>query len=66
MCVLIHWRPKDWTFADKVLENVGIAETFPEIPCVSPILGGPLLRLGIPGLVFRQDLENVGKTLKEW
>ena len=49
MCVLIHQRPKDSTLADKVLKEdaVGFAKTFPEKPCVSQILGGPSLRLGI-------------------
>ena len=25
----------------------GFAQTFPDVPCVSPILGGPSLRLGV-------------------
>ena len=51
MCVLIHhWRPKDWTLADKVLKKapLDLQKKFPDIPCVSEISGGPSLRLGIP------------------
>ena len=33
--------------ADKVLAT-GFAKTFPDIPCVSQMRGGPSLRLGIP------------------
>ena len=29
-------------------DAVGFAKTFPDIPCVSQMLGGPLLHLGIP------------------
>ena len=29
-------------------DATGLAETFPDIPCVSQMLGGPSLRLGIP------------------
>ena len=50
MCVLIHWRPMDLTLADKVLKKtpLDLQKTFSEKPCVSQILGGPSLRLGIP------------------
>ena len=42
-------------------------KTFPDVPCVSQILGGASLRLGIPsGLAFRQDFEKVGKTQVDW
>ena len=30
-------------------DAVGFAKTFPDFPCVSQMLGGPFLRLGIPG-----------------
>ena len=50
MCVLIHERLKDWTLADEVLKKtpLDLQTRFPDIPCVSQILGGPSLRLGIP------------------
>ena len=40
----------DLTLAEKGAEEdaVGFAKTFPGFPCVSQILGGPLLRLGLP------------------
>ena len=36
--------------ADKVLKmtHLDLQKTFPDIPCVSQMLGGPSLRLGIP------------------
>ena len=50
MCVLVHWKPKDWILADKVLKKtpLDLQKTFPEISYVSQMLGGPFLRLGIP------------------
>ena len=61
----------DLTLADKMLKKtrLDLQKTFPDTPCVSQILGGLSLRLGIPrehGLAFRQDLEKVGKTLVDW
>ena len=49
-CVLIHLISTGLTPAEKGAEEdaVGFAKTFPDIPCVSRILGGPSLRLGIP------------------
>ena len=44
-------------------EAVGFAKTFPDIPCVSQILGGPFLRLE-NDLAFHQDLDEVGE--KHW
>ena len=40
----------DSTLAGKVLKKtlLGLQKKFPDIPCVSEILGGPFLRLGIP------------------
>ena len=48
--VLIFLNSMDSLTADKVLKKtlLFLQKTFPDIPCVSQILGGPFLRLGIP------------------
>ena len=43
-------------------DAVGFAKTFPDIPCVSQILGGPFLRLGIP----RERLSIPPGLWKKW
>ena len=50
MCVLIFLNSMDSIPADKVLQGtqLDLQKTFPDIPCVSQMLGGPSLRLGIP------------------
>ena len=50
MYVLIHWNSMDSTLADDVLKKtpLDLQITFPDIPCVSQVSGGPSLRLGIP------------------
>ena len=40
-------------------DATGSAKTFPDIPCVSQMLGGPCLRLGIP-------FERLSSTTKNW
>ena len=49
-------------------DAVGFANTFPDIPCVSQILGGPFLRLGIrvERLSIPPRTDEVGKTLVDW
>ena len=46
----------------------GFTKTFPDIPCVSQILGGPSLRLGVRKNVSisLQVLDEVGMTLVDW
>ena len=48
--VLLFRNSMDSIPADKVLKRdaTGFAKTFPDFPCVSQMLGGPPLRLGIP------------------
>ena len=38
--------PEDKVRAEE--DATGFAKTFPDFPCVSQMLGGPSLRLGIP------------------
>ena len=45
--VLIFLNSMDSIPADKVL-TTGLAKTYPDFRCVSQMLGGPSLRLGIP------------------
>ena len=47
---LRYWNSMDSVPADKVLKRtlLDLQKTFPDVPCVSQMLGGPLLRLGIP------------------
>ena len=47
---LRYWNSMDSIPADKVLKrtHLDLQKTFPDIPCVSQMLGGPSLRLGIP------------------
>ena len=47
---LRYWNSMDSIPADKVLKKtlLDLQKTFPDIPCVSQMLGGPFLRLGIP------------------
>ena len=51
-------------------DAIGFAKV-PDVPCVSQMLGGPSLRLGIPierqnGLAFLQELDEVGMTQVDW
>ena len=50
MCVLIYQKSMDSTPADKVPNKtlLDLQKTFSDLPCVSQMLGGPSLRLGIP------------------
>ena len=47
---LLFWNSMDSIPADKVPKRtqLDLQKTFPDIPCVSQMLGGPSLRLGIP------------------
>ena len=47
---LLFQNSMDSTPSDKVLKKThpDLQKTFPDIPCVSQMLGGPSLRLGIP------------------
>ena len=49
-------------------DDVGFAKTFPDIPCVSQMLGGPSLRLGIPRerLSIPPGSRTSGKTQVDW
>ena len=68
--VLIYENSINSILAEKVLKKtrLDLQKTFPDIPCVSQMLGGPSLRLGIP----RQRLSNppgigwVGTTQVDW
>ena len=57
--------------ADKVLKRtqLDLQKRFPNIPCVSQMLGGPFLRGSAflkNGLAFLQELDEVGKTVVDW
>ena len=45
---LLFWNSMDSILADKVLKrtHLDLQKTFPDIPCVSQMLGGPSLRRG--------------------
>ena len=48
--LLLFWNSMDLTLEEKVLKRtqLDLQKRFPDIPCVSQMLGGPSLRLGIP------------------
>ena len=61
----------DSILEDKVLirTHLDLQKTFPDIPCVSQMLGGPSLRLGTIRkfvLASLQELDEVGMTLVDW
>ena len=50
MCeaALLFWNSTDSILEDKVLMKTHLdLQTFPDTPCVSQMLGGPSLRLGV-------------------
>ena len=49
MCVVIYENSMDLTPADKVLKKtrLDLQKAFPDIPCVSQMLGSPMLSLEI-------------------
>ena len=71
MCVLIHWRPKDFTLADKGAEEdaIGFAKNVSRFSMrVQKYLAAHRCGSAFPenGLAFRPDLGQVGKTLVDW
>ena len=67
--VLIHENTTNSIPAEKVLKKtrLDLQKRFPKY-CVSQMLGGQFLRLGIPfdRLSIHQELDEVGKTQVDW
>ena len=75
---LLFWNYMDSIPADKVLKRtrLELQRTFPEKPCVSQMLGGPALRLGISivrlsipsgiGCEWHWSTGNVGISTASW
>ena len=70
MCVLIYLNSMDSTPADKVLKKtlLDLQKRFPITMCVPKCLAALLCGSAFQekGLAFRQDLDEVGKTLVDW
>ena len=70
MCVLIHWRPKDWTLADKLLKktSVDLLKRFSIYHACPKCLAAYRCGSTFPqkSLAFRQELDEMGKTQVDW
>ena len=70
MCVLIHWKPKDLTLADKMLKrtSLDLQKLFPMYNVCPKCLAAHCCGSAFPEnvLAFHQDLDEVGVTLVDW